>query len=61
MTLFAHVIDGVVTEVEEFEIAPDATWIETDYGIRNRLAYPGFVYDAKLDMFFMPAMEEPQV
>jgi hypothetical protein len=56
MTHFAKVIDGIVTEVIEADIAPDNTYIETDFGIRNLFAYPGFIYDSTLDMFFMPVM-----
>lgn len=58
MSLFAHVVNGIVVEVEDFDLAPSEEWIETDYGIRNQLARPGFIYDPDLDIFFMPIMEE---
>jgi hypothetical protein len=58
MTFFAKVINEIVIEVIEADSAPDTTYIETAFGIRNQFAVPGFLYDPELDMFFMPIMEK---
>ena len=58
MKKYAKVENNIVVEILKSENVLGEGYVETDFGIRNRPAEIGFIYDSELDMFFMPIPED---
>lgn len=58
MKTFAKIENNTVIEIIEADSAPHESYIECKAGIRNIMPAPSYKYDADLDIFYTPVLED---
>ena len=61
MITYAKIVKGKVEEIIESEEYLDYPYVITHVGVRGIKAEIGYYYDKDADVFYMPAMKEPEV